>query len=323
MKKTIYKFKDFLKERYPFPVRKLTIHTNLGCPHRENRTGKGGCIYCYNPGFSNLKSNLPDVQNQIREGIASAQKNGFKGKFIAYFQTETNTYADINVLEPWWREIEKYPEDIVGLAIGTRPDCLSDQILALLSEMGNKYMVWLELGLQSALDRTLELINRHHDYDCFVEAVSQTQNYNNILICAHIILGLPGENEDDMLFTLREINRLALDGIKIHHLQVVKNTVLADWYVQGKVKIFTEDEYVDLLVKLLPHLSEKITVHRLIGDIKHHLLIAPKWHLPKTRVIQLIEERMKSEGKFQGMLVDSSILKRMERWIPVHESENG
>jgi len=304
MSRIIYKFKDFLKERYPFPVRKLTIHTNLGCPHRENRTGKGGCIYCYNPGFSNLTSNLPDVPVQIHEGIARARTNGFKGNFIAYFQTETNTYAGIAMLEPWWREIENHPDDIVGLAIGTRPDCLTDEILSLLAELGKKYMVWLELGLQSARDRTLELINRHHDYACFVDAVSQTQTHNNILICAHIILGLPDESDDDMLFTIQEINRLKLDGVKIHHLQVVKNTVLAQWYEQGKVKVFNEHEYINLLVKLLPYLSAKITVHRLVGDIRDNFLIAPHWNLPKTRVIQLIEERMKSEGKFQGMLVD-------------------
>jgi radical SAM protein (TIGR01212 family) len=300
MKKVIYKFKDFLKERYSFPVRKLTIHTNLGCPHRENRTGKGGCIYCYNPGFSNLTDNPPDVPAQIHDGISRARNNGFTGKFITYFQTETNTYASIDVLEPWWRAIENYPDDIVGLAIGTRPDCLSGEILSLLAEMGKKFMVWLELGLQSAHDRTLELINRRHDYACFVDAIHQTQKRENILTCAHIILGLPGETEDDMLFTIREINRRGLDGVKIHHLQVVKNTVLAEWYAKGKVKVFNEDEYVNLLVKLLPHLSAKIAVHRLVGDIKPELLIAPQWHIPKTRVLQMIEEKLRKENRYQG-----------------------
>jgi len=306
----IYKFKDFLKERYPFPIRKLTIHTNLGCPHRENRTGKGGCIYCYNPGFSSLTSDLPDVPIQIQTAIARARKNNFSGKFIAYFQTETNTYADIDVLEPSWREIEKYPDDIIGLAIGTRPDCLSQDILSLLSEMRKKYMVWLELGLQSAHDRTLQIINRGHDYACFVNAVNQTQQHQNILICAHIILGLPEESEDDMLFTIREINRLKLDGVKIHHLQVVKHTVLADWYSRGKVKVFNETEYINLLVSLLPHLSSKITVHRLVGDIKSDLLIAPQWRLPKTQIIQLVEDHLKKTGTFQGMEPENLSLTR-------------
>ena len=300
MKKVIYTFKDFLKERYPYPVRKLTIHTNLGCPHRENRTGKGGCVYCYNPGFSNLTGNPVDVPVQIQQGIDRARINGFAGKFIAYFQTDTNSYASIDVLEPWWREIEKYPDDIVGLAIGTRPDCLSEDVLSLLAELGKKYMVWLELGLQSAHDRTLERINRGHDYTCFVAAVEQVQRYEHILICAHIILGLPGETAPDMLVTIQEINRLRLDGVKIHHLQVVKNTVLADWYARGEVNVFYEDSYTDLLAELLPHLSPEISVHRLVGDIKPELLIAPKWKLPKTRVIQLVAEKMKKQGKFQG-----------------------
>jgi len=231
-----------------------------------------------------------------------ARRNGFEGRFIAYFQTDTNTYAGIEVLEPWWREIEKYPDDIVGLAIGTRPDCLSAEILSLLSELGEKFMVWLELGLQSARDKTLKLINRGHDYACFVDAIQETQRYKNILICAHIILGLPGETEQDMLFTIQELNRLKLDGVKIHHLQVVKHTVLAKWYARGKVPVFDENQYVDLICRLLPYLASGITVHRLVGDIRKDLLIAPRWQLPKTRVIQMIEAKLRSEGKFQGML---------------------
>lgn len=307
MPKAIYKFKDFLKARYPFPVRKLSIHTNLGCPHRENRTGKGGCIYCYNPGFSSLTSNLPDVPLQIQMAIDQARDKNYRGKFIAYFQTETNTYADIEVLERWWREIENYPDDIIGLAIGTRPDCLSNEVLSLLSQMGKKYLVWLELGLQSAHDRTLSLINRGHDYACFVDAVHQIQLFKNILICAHIILGLPDESETDMLFTIQEINRLKLDGVKMHHLQVVKNTVLADWYASGKVTVFTEKQYINLLVRLLPHLSARITVHRLVGDIRSDLLIAPQWNIPKTRIIQLLENELKNAKKCQGMAIPDAL----------------
>jgi radical SAM protein (TIGR01212 family) len=303
MQRIIYRFKDFLRDRFPYPIRKLPIHTNLGCPHRENRRGPGGCIYCYNPGFSNLTPDLPDVSTQMQQGIEKARNSGFNGKFIAYFQTDTNTYTTIDVLEPWWRTIEQFPDDIIGLAIGTRPDCLSQEILALLSEMGRKVMVWLELGLQSAHDRTLELINRGHDYACFVDAVKQVKHFENILICAHIILGLPGESKDDMLHTFAEINRLGLDGVKIHHLQVIKNTVLADWFAQGKVVVFDEQEYIDLLVELLPHLSSKITIHRLVGDIKDELLIAPKWSLPKTRVIQLIEQGLRKKDKYQGIYV--------------------
>lgn len=304
MKPTIYTFKQFLKERFPWPVRKLPVHTNLGCPHRENRTGAGGCVYCYNPGFSSLSADVPEVGPQIADGIKRSRKNGFAGKFIAYFQTDTNTYAHIKTLELWWREIENHPDDFVGLAVGTRPDCLSEDIFRLLSELGEKFMVWLELGLQSAHDRTLELINRGHDFACFADAVQHAKKFPNILICAHIILGLPGETKSDMLTTIREINRLNLDGVKIHHLQVVKHTVLADWYAQGNVKVCTEQEYIDLLVELLPHLSPDISVHRLVGDIRQDLLIDPQWEIPKARVIQLVEQRLIAEKKYQGIAVE-------------------
>jgi len=304
MKPTIYTFKQFLKKRFPWPVRKLPVHTNLGCPHRDNRTGAGGCVYCYNPGFSSLSANLPDVRRQIADGIARSRAAGFAGKFIAYFQTDTNTYAPIEVLEPWWREIENHRDDIVGLAVGTRPDCLSDDALALLSKLGETFMVWLELGLQSAHDRTLERINRGHDVACFHRAVQQTRRYPHILICAHIILGLPGETPDHMIETLQTINRLNLDGVKIHHLQVVRHTVLADWYAQGNAPVYSAQEYIDLLVDLLPHLASRISVHRLVGDIRQDLLIAPIWDIPKSQVIQRVEQQMKSESRFQGMLVE-------------------
>ena len=303
MQHTIYRFKIFLKEHFPYPVRKLPIHTLLGCPHRENRTGPGGCIYCYNPGFSTVNKNLPDVQTQIQAGISTSRERGFKGKFIAYFQTYTNTYADIEILESWWKTIEHFPDDIVGLSIGTRPDCLPPDVLALLSGIGKNVMVWLELGLQSANDKTLELINRGHDYACFADAVNRVKKYKNILTCAHIILGLPGESYKDMLHTIDELNRLEINGIKMHHLQVVKNTVLAELYNRGKVKVFNENEYINLVARLLPHISPQITIHRLIGDIRDDLLIAPRWNLPKTRIVQLIEGRLVEKQNYQGKFV--------------------
>jgi uncharacterized protein len=302
--KLIYKFKDFLKERYSFPVRKLPIHTHLGCPHRENRSGVGGCVYCYNPGFSEIPDRFTNVQKQIEDGITRSRNRGFEGKFIAYFQTETNTFGKIDLLESWWRTIEQFPNDFVGLAVGTRPDCISEEVLQVLSDIGKNFMVWLELGLQSANDETLQKINRGHDYQCFVEAVENAKTFKNILLSAHIILGLPGENYKDMLFTIEEINRLKLDGVKIHHLQVVKHTELADWHKEGKVILFSDEEYIQLLVDLLPHLSKEICVHRLVGDIRDDLLIAPKWKLPKTRIIQMVDERLNEEKIFQGSLLN-------------------
>jgi len=308
MKRPIYKFKDFLRQRFPYPIRKLPLHTQLGCPHREKQIGQnGGCIYCYNPGFSSLVETMPDIRQQFVQGIQNARAQGFEGKFLAYFQTDTNTYGDPALLASYWKNIEDYPDDIVGLAIGTRPDCLSTDIFELLQAIGEKYMVWLELGLQSANDQTLTLINRGHDFACFENAISDCRAYDKILTCAHIILGLPGENVEDMRYTIQELNRLKVHGVKIHHLQVVKNTVLADWFHAGRVNVFSEMEYLELLLQLLPLLSPEIVVHRLIGDIRSDLLIAPRWTIPKTQIIQLLEQRLKDEGIYQGMKLHSKI----------------
>ncbi|MBD3288515.1 TIGR01212 family radical SAM protein [candidate division KSB1 bacterium] len=301
MKRLVYSFKNFLKEKYPFPVRKLQIHTNLGCPHRKDRTGdSGGCAYCYNPGFSNVENSSGSVERQIRRGIDRSRKQGFEGKFLAYFQTYTNTYADLPLLKSWWHMIYDYPDDIVGLAIGTRPDCLPPEILSALAEISENRMVWLELGLQSAHDRTLELINRGHDYQCFVDAINRVKQYPDILICAHIILGLPGEDLGDMQHTIFEINKLQLEGVKLHHLQIVKNTMFAKWYAEGKIPVFAEEEYLGLLKNLLPYLSPEIVVHRLIGDIQDDLLIAPRWKTVKSQLIQKLYREMQEEGIYQG-----------------------
>ncbi len=296
----MYRFRDFLREKFPYPVRKIGLHTRSGCPHRKNRFGTGGCVYCYNPGFSTIDSAATGVEKQLRNGIESARRHGFNGKFIAYFQTESNTYADIEQLQAWWRTIDLFPDDVVGLSIGTRPDCIDEPVLALLAEFAERYTVWLELGLQSAHDRTLELIERGHDVASFDHAVKMVQQWPAIYLCAHIILGLPGESIDDMRQTIHHLNRLRVHGTKLHHLQVVKNTKLADWYHTGSVNVMTADQYVDLLVELLPEIDEHIVIHRLVGDIRDDLLIAPRWEVPKVRVIQIVEEMLRTKGLKQG-----------------------
>ena len=298
----IYTFKNFLKQQFAFPVRKIPVHTFLGCPHRENRIGSGGCIYCENEGFSSVKPDLPDVLTQIKNGITYSRRRGFKGKYIAYFQTYTNTFANPDVLKSWFQSVLDFPDDIIGLSVSTRPDCLENVVIDHLSEISKLCMVWIELGLQSARDKTLKLINRGHDYACFEDAVKRIKRFSDLLVSTHIILGLPGESYSDMEFTISAINKLNLDGVKIHHLQVVKNTVLADWYSKGDVKVFSENEYINLLTELIPRLSPKISIHRLVGDIRDDMLIAPKWNLTKTQIIQLVEKGLKITGMYQGCL---------------------
>jgi radical SAM protein (TIGR01212 family) len=248
-----------------------------------------------------MDSSVADGGEQIREGIRRARERGFQGKFIAYFQTETNTYAPMESLEAWWGLVDRFPHDLAALSVSTRPDCLPDRVIRLLARQVEKRMVWVELGLQSVHDRTLEKIRRGHDYACFLDAVRRLRAFPELYVCAHIILGLPGESREHMEETIREISRLRLEGVKIHHLQVVKNTLLAQWYREGQVRVFSEEAYIDLLVRLLPLLDSRTAVHRLVGEIRRNLLVAPRWEMPKTRIIQKVTRELEERGWFQGM----------------------
>ena len=295
-----YRLKDFLNDHFDVMVRKMPLHSNLGCPHRDSFGIQGGCIFCYEPGFSFLNNQSESTESQIESILSYAESKGYQGKFIAYFQTGTNTYADRNVLEALWKPILNYPDQIVALAIGTRPDCLSADVIDLLTEMASHLMIWVELGLQSIHNHTLQYINRGHDYQTFENMVLALESVPNLFVCAHVILGLPGETKEEMLATIHKLNTLPLDGIKFHHLQVPKHTKLETLYKQGKIKVYTVAEYVNLITDLLPNLSSRIVVHRLTGEIKNDLLVAPRWPLPKVRVVQLIEEMMREKRVSQG-----------------------
>ena len=299
MSQTYYSLKDYLRSRFACDVRKLALHAHPGCPHR--RTPEDGCVFCNESGFSDAGPHEKPVRDQIAEALAAAHRRGFRGKFIAYFQTGTNTLGEPVSLESRWRAVLEFPDDIVGLSIATRPDCLDDMHLGILDEIARSRMVWVELGLQSAKDETLRLINRGHDFAAFENAVLRIGRHPGIRSVAHIILGLPGETVEDMRNTVGALNRLNVDGVKIHHLQVVAGTVLANWYRHGRVRVFTEEEYADLLVTLIPLIDRKTVIHRLVGDIRTGLLIAPKWNRPKTRILQEVETRLRNAGLRQGL----------------------
>ena len=295
-----YRLKDFLNNHFGVMVRKMPLHSNLGCPHRDSTVNEGGCIFCYEPGFSFMDNQSQNTETQIESVLQYAERKGYQGKFMAYFQTGTNTYADRNVLESLWKPILEYPDKIVAMAIGTRPDCLSLEAIDLLKEMSSHLMVWVELGLQSIHNRTLQHINRGHDYQTFEKMVFELESIPNLYVCAHIILGLPGETKGDMLKTIHQLNSIPVDGVKFHHLQIPKHTKLETLYKEGKIKVYTIHEYVNLITDLLPHLSSQIVVHRLTGEIKNDLLVAPRWPLPKVRVVQLIEEMLRKKRVVQG-----------------------
>ena len=301
--KRYYSFNKFLRDWFGFRVEKISIDAGFTCPNRDGKTGYGGCIYCYNPGFvSPLSDSRKTVRQQIELGKSRQRKKKFKGKYLAYFQAFSNTYAPVDTLKRLYDDALA-DEEVVGISIGTRPDCVSEEVISLLEDYAKKYMVWLEYGLQSIHQKTLKFLNRGHDYGQFEYAVKLAQN-RGIFICAHIILGLPGEGEDEIHQTVKKIGDLKIDGIKIHHLQVVKGTVLEEKYRKQEIKIFSPDEYIELVCNLIEILPPRIVIHRLIGDIRPDLLIAPRWDLSKTQILEKINQELKQRNTCQGYFAD-------------------
>lgn len=310
--KRYYSFHQYLKDNLPsmpngrsVKVYKIPIDAGFTCPNRDGKVGSGGCIYCSNRSFSpytQLAERLP-LREQIIQGMDFYQKHYGAEKFIIYFQAFTNTYAPLEYLKQLYDEALTF-NNVIGLAIGTRPDCVSDEVLDLITEYASKYLVWLEYGIQSIHDRTLKLVNRGHTYQDFVEAVKRTQG-RNIKIGTHIIMGLPGETRDDMIATAETIGALGLDGIKIHHLYIAENTPLAEWYKEGRVKTMSLEEYILLVCDVLEHLPEKMVIQRLMGELWDKSVIAPRWAVrDKNDIIAAIENELDQRGSYQG------------RWFP-------
>jgi radical SAM protein (TIGR01212 family) len=220
-------------------------------------------------------------------------------KFLAYFQAYSNTYAPVGHLRQLFDEALSV-SDVVGLIIATRPDCLPDAVLDYLRELSTQTYLWLELGMQSMHDRSLELINRRHDHCCSVDAVRRAKSHG-LRVCAHIILGLPGETREEMLHMAEELNRLGVDGVKLHLLHVMKGTRLADMYDHGEVPVMGRDEYAGLVCDFLERLDPQILIHRLTGDGGRDNLVAPLWSLKKFEILNLIDAEMEQRGSVQGI----------------------
>jgi radical SAM protein (TIGR01212 family) len=223
-------------------------------------------------------------------------------KFIAYFQSFSNTYAPLDDLKRLYAEALAV-DDIVGLSIGTRPDCAAEPVLSLLEEYTQDHLIWVEYGLQSAHDRTLQRINRGHDVACFQKAVAATRN-RGIHICAHVVLGLPGETRADMLATAKFLQALDLEGVKIHVLYIIKGTPLETLYRQGRYRCLEQAEYVDLVCDFLERLPPKMVIQRLTGDPHPGELVAPQWTLQKSANLDLIKQQLEKRDTWQGRLAE-------------------
>jgi radical SAM protein (TIGR01212 family) len=290
----------YLKQKFGAKVFKVSLNGNFSCPNRDGAKGTGGCIYC------NPESNRPfistgnTIREQLLEGIEYAKKRHRAAKFISYFQHYSNTYADLDTLKSLYNDAISDP-DVVGLAISTRPDCLTDEILDLLKEMSRKTFLWLELGLQSANDATLKFLNRRHSVKEFADAAMVAAK-NNIKICAHIILGLSGETRSDLSNTIELLNKLKIWGVKIHNLHVLKDTPLAEMFERGEIHILELQEYASMVVDCLELFDPKILIHRFNSHSPKNLTIAPEWSVNKLAILNAVHAQLLNRGTWQGRL---------------------
>jgi radical SAM protein (TIGR01212 family) len=299
MAKRYNDFNTYLRDIFGCRVQKITIDAGFSCPNRDGKITTGGCIYCNDRGSgSGARARGLTVTDQIIQGKRALSKRYKAKKFIAYFQAFSNTYAPTSQLKSLYEEALAV-DDVVGLSIGTRPDCVDEPVLALLQEYSTNSLIWIEYGLQSAHDTTLAFINRGHDFKCFTQAVDATRN-RGIKICAHVILGLPHESKNHMLATADAIAGLRIDGIKLHLLYVIKGTKLADLYGQGAYKCLEQQEYIDLVCDFLERIPQDMVIQRLTGDPHPQELVAPMWSRKKTETIALIQATLDTRDSWQG-----------------------
>lgn len=289
----------FLKERFGYRVFKVSLNGGFTCPNRDGTKGVGGCIYCQpSTLIPSTYSHGMTIKEQLESGMDYIRRRHKADRFIAYLQINTNTYAPLEVLEGLYREAIAHP-DVVGLAISTRPDCVNEGVVEFLSELSKEIYLWIELGLQSSKDETLEFINRGHTVKDFVDAVERLKR-GHIPVCGHIILGLPGETRGDMLDTARFLARLNIWGVKVHNIQVHKGTKLEEMYKKGEFLPIGLDEYVGLVVDILEILPPKMVIHRLSGDTPRGFLVAPQWGINKVMVLERIHRLMEERDICQG-----------------------
>ncbi len=294
-------FSKFLKEKFGTRVYRVTVDGGFTCPNVDGRVAKGGCVYCDNESF-NPNRRLPrkTIRGQIEWGIEKLAGRFGADKFLAYFQAATNTYGSIEKLRRLYDEALADPR-IVGLFIGTRPDCVPEPVLDLIEEYAQRMYVCVELGLQSAHERSLAWMNRGHGVDAFFDAVDRCQR-RPFDVCAHVILGLPNETRDDMLHTADVLAELPIQGVKIHNLHVVRDTPMEKMHAAGEVRMLEFDEYVGLVCDYLERLPAEVVIQRLTGDAPPSYLIAPTWCLEKGRILNAIDAEMARRDSWQGKL---------------------
>lgn len=298
MEKRYNAFSDYLKKKFGAKVYKITLDAGFSCPNRDGTISNCGCIFCDDGGsFSQAHSNRLSIEEQVRVGAETLRDRFGAQKFMSYFQAFSNTYKPVEELETIYESALTHP-DIVGLSIGTRPDCVDEDKLRLISSFSKDYYTWVEYGLQSVHDKTLLKINRGHDYKCFLDAYEKTKSLG-INVCLHVILNL-FETYDEMMETAKTIAKLEPDGVKIHMLCALEGTKLAKMYEEGEINFMSQDEYVSTVCDFLEYLPPDTTIHRLAGNGLRTELIAPRWIGKKLDTLNRIDREFLKRESRQG-----------------------
>ena len=288
-----------LRERFGEKVYKVTLNGGMSCPNRDGKLGTRGCIFCSAGGSGDFAADSSlSITEQIDRQISILSAKRPIHKYIAYFQAFTNTYAPVEYLEKIFTEALAHP-GIAALSIGTRPDCLEKDVIALLSRLNRQKPVWVELGLQTIHEKTAAYIRRGYPLSCFEDAVRRLRS-EDIEVIVHTILGLPGESPQDILNTMKYLNHQDIQGIKLQLLHVLRGTDLASDYEKGLFRTYERDEYISLVISCLEHLRPDMVIHRITGDGPKDLLIAPLWASRKREVLNLLHHQMKENHNYQG-----------------------
>ena len=300
-----YSLKSYLHQKFGTKVQRITLEANLDCPNRDGTKAFGGCTFCTADGSSAGAFDVNDpIPKQLEDGIKLFSKRFKAKKFIAYLQSFTNTYAPIDKLKKIYDACISHP-DVVVLAIGTRPDCLSDEVLDLIETYNKKVEIWLDIGLQTVHDKTLDSINRAHSSNDFFDALQRAKK-RNLIVCAHTIFGLPGETKEMFYETMKKLASSPIDAIKIHQLLVLEKTKMEKEYEEGLFKTLEKNEYINLVCDFLEMLSPDVVIHRLFAEAKPGELIAPKWaeqdsgKRNKQEILKDIHIELNRRNSYQG-----------------------
>lgn len=291
-------YKDYshwIREQFPFRVQKISVDAGFSCPNRDGRLSSGGCTFCDNKTFNpSYCDRAKSITQQLEEGKAFFAKKYPEMKYLAYFQAYSNTYAPLEELKRKYEEALAV-DDVVGLVIGTRPDCVSDEVLDYLQQLNQRTFLIVEYGIESANDDTLRRINRGHTFDCSRQAIIKAHQ-RGLLTCGHIILGLPGEDEKEMLHQASTISQLPLDILKLHQLQIIKGTRLAKEYEAHPFHVFSAEEYVNLVIRYVSQLRNDLVLERFVSQSPPDMVIAPKWGLKNHEFTDLLNKRIRELG---------------------------